>query len=226
MPRTRRYRTRDERMRDRRMRDRASRRNRRRDMGYYGSNGDREHYGRYDTTMYSEYDYAGRGRSSQSGGQSDRHYDYPMMGGYEDYNYDYARGRSGSGRGRDRNYDYGYDYRGRRDYGESEYLSDEDLMDWSRDLLESIEQKDRQMYTRESISQRARDMGVEFRDFSEDELVVTTLMMVTDYGKTLGTTNLDMMIKLAKDWLCDEDSELQYGEKLAAYYEYVVDPED
>lgn len=212
----RRYRTRDMRMRDRRMRDRAERRERRRDMGYYGSNGDREHYGKYDTTIYSEYDYAGRGRSSQSGGQSDMHYDYPMMGGY----YDYARGR------RDRNYDYGYDYRGRRDYGESEYLSDEDLMDWSRDLLEYVEQKDRPLYTRENIIKRARDMGVDFRDFSEDELVVTTLMMVTDYGKTLGTSNLDTMIRLACDWLKDPDAGLQYGEKLAAYYENIVDPED
>lgn len=217
MPRGR-YRRRDERMRDRRMRDRASRMSRRRDMGYYGSTGDREHYGQHDYTMYPEYDYARGSSRSQSGRQSDRNYDYPMMGDYTDY----AR----RGRGRDMNYDYRYDYRGRRDYGESEYLSDEDLMDWSRDLLESIEQKDRPMYTRDTISNRAREMGVEFRDFSEDELVVTTLMMVTDYGKTLGTSNLDTMIRLAKDWLEDPDSELQYGEKLAAYYEYVIDPED
>ena len=196
------YRTRDMRMRDRRMRDRASRRSKRRDMGYYGSHGDREHYARHDAPTRSEYDYAGYSMASKSNREYDRNYDYPMMGGRY------------------------YDYRGRRDYGESEYLSDEDLMDWSRDLLDSIEQKDRQMYTRENITKRAREMGVEFRDFSEDELVVATLMMVTDYGKTLGTSNLDIMIRLAKDWLCDEDSELQYGEKLAAYYEYIIDPED
>lgn len=207
MPRMRRYRTRDERMRDRRMRDRASRRGRRRDMGYYGSTGDREYYGGHDYTTRSEYDYTDTPYYTESNIHTDRHYDYPMMS----RRYDYARGRN---------------YRGRRDYGETEYLSDEDLMDWSRDLLESIEQKDRPMYTRENITRRAKDMGVNFKDFSEDELVVTTLMMVTDYGKTLGTTNLDTMLRLAKDWLCDEDSELQYGEKLAAYYEYVIDPED
>lgn len=206
MPRGR-YRRRDERMRDRRMRDRASRRSRRRDMGYYGSTGDREYAGRHDYTTHHRYDYTNEPHYAERPMDSDRHYDYPMM----NRRYDYG---------------YGYDYRGRRDYGESEYLSDEDLMDWSRDLLESIEQKDRPMYTRDTISNRAREMGVEFRDFSEDELVVTTLMMVTDYGKTLGTSNLDTMIRLAKDWLCDEDSELQYGEKLAAYYEYVIDPED
>lgn len=215
MPRMRRYRTRDERMRDRRMRDRAARRERRRDMGYYGSTGDREYYDRHDYPMYAEYDYARRGRDSQS----DRNYSYDMRNDYNDYRKDNARGR-------DRNYDYGYDYRGRRDYGEPKYLSDEDLMDWSRDLLESIEQKDRPMYTRENITRRAKDMGMSFKDYSEDELVVTTLMMVTDYGKTLGTTNLDTMLRLAKDWLCDEDSELQYGEKLAAYYEHIIDPED
>lgn len=210
MPR-RRYRTRDMRMRDRRMRDRAMRRDRRYDMGYYGSTGNREHRGGYDYPVHSEYEYATRGMGSQPDREYDRHYDYPMM--------DYAR-RSG----RDRN--YGYDYRGRRDYGKMEYLSDEDLMDWSRDLLEGIEQKDRPIYTRENITRRAKDMGMSFKDYSEDELVVTTLMMVTDYGKTLGTSNLDTMIRLAKDWLCDEDSEMQYGEKLAAYYEYVIDPED
>lgn len=203
MPRMRRYRTRDERMRDRRMRDRASRRSRRRDMGYYGSTGDREYYGGHDYTTHHQYDYTDEPHYAEQPMERDRHYDYPMMGRY----YDYAR-------------------RSRRDYGESEYLSDEDLMDWSRDLLDSIEQKDRPMYTRDTISKRAREIGVEFRDFSEDELVVTTLMMVTDYGKTLGTNNLDTMIRLACDWLKDPDSELQYGEKLAAYYEYIIDPED
>lgn len=199
----RRYRTRDMRMRDRRMRDRASRRSRRMDMGFSGRYADREHSSRYGTPMYSEHDHTEYGMGSKSNRQYDRNYNYPMM-----------------------HYDYTYDYRGRRDYGESEYLSDEDLMDWSRDLLEYIEQKDRPMYTRDNITKRAREMGIEFRDFSEDELVVTTLMMVTDYGKTLGTSNLDTMIRLACDWLKDEDSELQYGEKLAAYYEYVIDPED
>ena len=41
----------------------------------------------------------------------------------------------------------GYDYyngdmaRGRRDYGDEETLSDEELMEWSKELLKEVEQK-------------------------------------------------------------------------------------
>ena len=34
--------------------------------------------------------------------------------------------------------------------------------------------------------------------------------------------NTDIYLKLAKAWLCDEDVALRYGEKLAAYHDYIV----
>ena len=37
----------------------------------------------------------------------------------------------------DRYYDYPMDYR--RDYGEREYLEDDELMEWSKDLLDDVE---------------------------------------------------------------------------------------
>ena len=111
---------------------------------------------------------------------------------------------------------YGYDY------GDDEFLSDEELMDWSRELLRDVEEKDKPIMTREHITQKAKEMGIQFKDYTEDELVVATLMVYTDYKKTLGTGNVDLYIRLGRDWLEDEDSELKGGEKLAAYYDEVI----
>lgn len=72
------------------------------------------------------------------------------------------------------------------------------------------------------VIKKAKDMGIEFDKFTEDEFYTTFLMVFTDYSKTLGTANLDTYVKLSKDWLCDKDSMLRYGEKLAAYRDYVV----
>lgn len=196
----------------RRMRDMRSRRDRRYDMGYYDGNYDSEHYSRYDSTMYPEHDYARMGRRSQSSREYDRHYEYP----YYVMENDYTRMGRRDYRGRDYNR-YGYDYESGEDY-----LSDEELMDWSRELLKDVEEKDKAFLTRENITRRAKEMGINFDDFTEDELVVATLMVYTDYSKTLGTGNMDLYIRLAKDWLCDEDAEVQYGEKLAVYHDEIV----
>ena len=70
------------------------------------------------------------------------------------------------------------------------------------------------------ISQKAKQMGREMRDFSIEELEVVTLMLLDDYKKTLGA-NVDLMVKLAFDWLDDKDSEVKGGEKLALYHDLV-----
>jgi len=187
----------------RRMRDYASGR-----MGDYVD--DREHSSMGSDRNYRQSDYARNRYDRQQSRQ---------------YNRDY--------RGYDRNYqpdmrDYGdmnygrYDYYGGYDYGDDEFLSDEELMDWSKDLLKEIDEKDKPIMTREHITQRAKDMGVKFKDYTEDELVVATLMAYTDYKKTLGTGNVDLYIRLGKDWLEDEDSELKGGEKLATYYDEII----
>lgn len=51
---------------------------------------------------------------------------------------------------------------------------------------------------------------------------MTVLMMLTDYKKSIASFSPEMYIKLAKDWLYDEDSSLKYGEKLAAYYNHII----
>ena len=165
-------------------------------------------------------DYAIRGRSR------DGH--YPMvqgympieaMGrftGYYGMGEDYARGR---GRGRrdyamDYNYGYGYD---------GEMLEDEDIMEWTEKLKKEVDDKDKAFFSKENIKNKATQMGIKFDKFSMEEFMLTTLMMYTDYCKTLGTANMDIYLRLAKDWLTDEDASVKYGEKLAAYYDNIVD---
>ena len=61
-----------------------------------------------------------------------------------------------------------------------------------------------------------------YNNESKKEFYVTVLMMYTDYCKTLGTANFDVYLKLAKDWLVDDDIAVQGGEKLAAYHDKIV----
>ena len=207
-------------------RDRASRRGR--DRGYdYDYNG-------------PEYDFARGGRSQSSGGRDSARGRGGRDSGYiyyeplDDYGYDMVRGR---GRDRARGGDRA---RGRRDYGDygdyargrdrgydgeydGDYLEDEDLMEWSKELLDEVEEKDKPYFSKENMERKAKEMGIEFKEFTFPELYTTALMMYTDYNKTLRTANMDLYVRLAKDWLCDEDAEVQYGEKLAAYYESIVE---
>ena len=162
--------------------------------GYYGM-GDRRDYG-MDSRDYADYDY-----------------DYGMDSRDYDSDYDYRR-------------DYDYRMDSRRDYADYEkggnYLKDEELKQWSEKLRHSVEDKDKMNLSKENIKKKAEDMGIKFDKFSMEEFYVAVLMMFTDYCKTLGTANMGMYLNLAKDWLCDEDVAVKYGEKLATYYDCIV----
>lgn len=226
MPRDRRDR-RDRRERRSVMRDRARRTERR----YERERERGRNYG------YGE-DYARGDR--RRGEMRDRHYagypfapvgEYRFGEGGEMYYYgddrrysgDYRRGERRGGR--DNRGDYRGDYRGGRDYQgeEKDFLEDEELMELAKDLMEEVDPKDKQFFTMENIQKKADMLGITFEDFTPEEFYVTTLMQFTDYKNTLGTANMDLYLKMAKDFLCDEDAEKQYGEKLAAYYDNVLD---
>ena len=152
--------------------------------------------------------------------------------GGRDYNYgeDYARGRG-------RDYNYGNDYARGRDYGYmpyppymmdyasqgGEYLSDRDLQMWADKLMKKVEDKDKQFLSRENIRKRANEMGIKFEKYSFEEFYVVVLMKYTDHCKTLGTANMDIYLKLAKDFFEDDDAAVKYGEKLALYYDHIVE---
>ena len=84
----------------------------------------------------------------------------------------------------------------------------------------------KESFKKERVMRRAEELGIKFDKFTPEELYVTTLMLFTDYFKTLGNSNTDLYIKLAKDWLCDDDVEAQYGKKLATYYKKIVKEDD
>lgn len=135
--------------------------------------------------------------------------------GRRDYGYDMnydMRGR----------YDYGYDYAG--DYGEN--LTREELEHWKKKLTKELDEKDKQFFSKENITNKAKQMGINFDKFTEEELEVATMMVYTDYCKTLGTSNMDLYLRLAKDWLEDDDVAVKGGEKLAVYYDCIVSDEE
>ena len=219
------------------MADRQSR-DRNYDMGNPRSVG---YYGRYGNTPFElrsmedfEMDSArGRGRDSamdyaRSGRGRDNAMDFARGGsrGGRDNAMDYARGRD-YGYGMDYGYDerdyrmdYGYDYG--YDYAMGGKLEEKEVEDWTHELLEKVDDKDREMLKKEKILKRAEEMGIKFDKFTKEEFYLTTIMLYTDYCKTFGSANIDTYIRMAKDWLMDDDVKVKHGEKLAAYYDYIV----
>ena len=183
-----------------------------------------------------------REESYMRGREYDGHYEpIEIMGRFNGYYggvEDYARGmrEQDYNYGRDYNYDrgrdYGYmpyppymmDYGYGRDYAQGEkYLSDKDLKMWADKLMRDVEEKDKQFLSRENIRKRADEMGIKFEKYSFEEFYVVVLMKYTYHCKTLGTANMDIYLKLAKDFFEDPDTALRYGEKLAAYYYDIVE---
>ncbi len=165
--------------------------------GYVTSGRDRNHGRR------SYYEGEFRGMSDY---RSDRNYDERR---YMDYGDDYRTG------GRD------YDDYAMSDYGGG-YLNRDELHAWKRMLCDELEKGECEMFSDEKIMKRAKENGIRFDEFSEDEFIVTVLMMYTDYGKTLGKANIDTYVKMANDFLCDEDAGVKYGEKLTAYFDHIA----
>lgn len=175
--------------------------------------GYREHPTLYDNVEREQLKYE---KSNPDGGydygyDAGSYYPFDVRGSFSRYDarmdrrYDYARGR-------DRRYDY----------ASGNYLDEDELMDWQDDLMEQLDEKDKQLLKKDMIMKKAMEMGVKYNKFNEDEFYTTVLMLYSDYKNSLGSSNVDMYLKLAKDWLEDKDAEVQGGEKLAAYYESVV----
>ena len=164
----------------------------------------REQDYRYGDSTYGEPDYARYGDSAMR----DRHY----MG-----NYSVPFEVSGH---------YGRQYYmpdHRMDYGEEPTrLSEHELKEWAERLLQSVEPHYKSVVEKERVLKRADELGIRFEHFNKDEFYVTVLMLFTDFCKTLGANNIDTYLKFAKDWLCDDDIAIRYGEKLAVYHDTIV----
>lgn len=179
----------------------------------------------YDRAMDMGYDYAKYGsgydsRYGRGGRSQDGHYPYEQYGehhrpmDFEMYGYgiggirpmDYARS------GMDYGYDYGYDY-GSEDM-EKEWK--EHLKKW----CEELKRYDRFNMPKDQIIQTARQMGVRFDNYNEEEFLTAYYMVMSDYPQVANEPHT--YLSLAKDWLEDKDSKLKGAEKLSAYYYEVI----
>ena len=119
--------------------------------------------------------------------------------------------------------DYG-DYRDYNDYHSQKRLGRQEVEKWSQKLMQKIDEKDKEMFRKEKIVKKAEELGIKFDEFNPDELYTAVLMVYTDYCKTMGNANPDLYVRIAKDWLMDDDAAYQGGEKLSAYYHHIIRP--
>lgn len=174
----------------------------------YGGMGDMARNGQYSNQQgdrhYPEYDYARGGNYNQYSGQSNRDNDYygdmTRRSGYFDYNT--------------------YDERG-RDYGEDYKLTPSEIRKWEREL----KQNRGSGFTVDQVRQVAQQHGIRFDEFTPELLTVITNMMYSDYGET-AKGDITMYVKLAKDFLCDEDFDGTPEEKAYLYYNVIVNKDD
>ena len=179
----------------------------------------------YDRTMDMEYDYTkyngeydsryGRERRNQDG-----HYPYERYG---EHNRPMDFEMYGYGIGGFRPMDYARNNRG-RDYGIYDYSSDDMEKEWKEDLhewTEKLKKHDRFNVPKDQLIHKARQMGVPFDSYSEDEFITVYYMVMSDYPQIANEPH--SYLALAKDWLHDKDSKLQGADKLCAYYYEVVE---
>lgn len=215
----------------------SSRRGRGRDREMGGRND----YTEYDSRYNSGYDTRYGNQDYHYGYEQPREHNRPMeyemygIGGFRpmhDMNYDMGdydmargRGRSRGGRSgrRDYDYDYNYDY----DYEDYDYDMrdyEEEDKEWKKHLkkwCEDLKQHDRFNMPKDQILHSAKQMGIKFEDYNEEEFLTTYYMILSDYSNQL-IPNPQEAILFAKDWLEDKDSDLKGSEKLCAYYYEVV----
>ena len=188
-------------------------------MDYNQEDMRRDYRGRMDYNQYDNRDYRqSYDRNYEEDGAYDEqyarydggyYYPFELRGNYgkfyqPDYRRDYEMGNR-------------RDYR--RDYGKQE----KELKKHEEMLLSMVDEKDMAMIKKETIFKRAEDMGLKFEDFSKEEFYLTFLLMFTTFHKTLGTSNIDVYVKMANTWLASDDTRLQYGDKLTAYFETIVE---
>ena len=202
---------------------------------YNDERGRRDYESNRQSDMGYEYaDMRGRRRNSRGQYMSDRGYDYEMDGHYGSEGKTYhpveAMGRFTGYWGMPEE-DYGrYDMRGRYDYGDyGETLSKQELEHWNKKMMKEVDDKYKHFFTKENISSKARSLGVQMEGFNEDELLTATIAMYTDYCDALKPyigENMDVYVKMAKSFLMDKDASVKGGEKLAVYFDCIVEGED
>ena len=137
-----------------------------------------------------------------------------MSGGARQHDYYGGDRRSDYSSYNDYRYnDYRYDY-GKHSDSEKQYY--EDIERWS----EKLRRRDRFNIKKEDVISSAKQMGVRFEEFTEEEFYAVYLMMVSDYKSV--SNDFRTYLNLAKEWLMDDDIEVSPSEKLCIYYYEIV----
>lgn len=115
--------------------------------------------------------------------------------------------------------DYTYDYGSYDMSKEAEKEYCEDLEEW----IEKLEPKDKFRLGKDQVIEKARTMGVQFKDYDELEFYAAYLAMVSDF-KSLHNILKDpaYYIHMAKDFLEDDDVKAKGGEKICKYLDNIV----
>ena len=108
------------------------------------------------------------------------------------------------------------------DYAAQRVLTPEELNEWKMDLMDQLDSSAKGMFSEDMILNKARQMGMQMTDYTEEELVITTLMLYTDYCSVCGKGNPEKYIKMADAFLMDQDAAVYGGEKLAVYHDCIV----
>ena len=116
--------------------------------------------------------------------------------------------------------DYHYE-----NYGQSynDYSSEDPKLKYKEELekwIKKMKNKDRFQISKQEVISRAKQMGINFEEFTEEEYYAIYLAMVTDY-KNIGN-DPQKYLDLAKQFLEDDDIELSPSEKVYAYLNYIV----
>ena len=88
--------------------------------------------------------------------------------------------------------------------------------------MSQLDEREKQMFRKEAIIPKFKQMGIEMKDFNEEELYTITLAKYTDHKQSIGQ-NPDLAIKLARDFMIDQDSNTKGSERVAIYYDTFVE---
>lgn len=187
----------------------------RRDRGRYDDEVYMDEYPRRRRdSMYEEREEPRGGKGYERGGQSyrpDRNYQRDMR--YDDYD-DYH------------DFEYNYDM-----HDQPLELKPEDIRKWEKDVKNADGSRGAK-FSRDQVIPIARQLGIQFDKFTEDEFLMAVNMMYSDYCTALQDASFpnymrpEPYIHMAKAFLCDKDFDGKPYEKLAIYYYEISEYEE
>lgn len=102
------------------------------------------------------------------------------------------------------------------DYKDSDEDYHKDLKVWK----EKLKRKDRFGISEKDLLERAKQMGVRFKDYDEDEFLAVYYMLMSDFEEIANAP--ETYLAMAQKWLEDDDIEVSPSEKLCIYMYDIV----